>query len=58
MRSRRVPVGAAITLAAVAVLTTLFAGVLLLGGAAERSPATDPQRSPSTRVNTPVERHP
>jgi hypothetical protein len=55
MRLRRVPVGAAVALAAVAVLTTLFAGVLLLGGAAERSPPADPERPPSSRVNTPAE---
>ena len=55
MRSRWVSVGGAVVLAVVAVLATLFAGVVLLGGAAERSSTPAPERPASSRANTPAE---
>jgi predicted esterase len=53
MGSRWVSVGGAVVLAVVAVLATLFAGVLLMGGVAPRSSASDADQ-PET-LNTQAE---
>jgi len=46
MRSRRLSVVAAIVLAVVAVLATLRAVILVMGGVPARPPASDLERSP------------